>query len=420
MKTKFTPLNPLFILLLLAGFLIPVKSIAQPTLNFSDPVLISGTDKQVGAVYLFSRVKTGVDARVTYLYISPGATVHEEDGGSGFKGALQPGLTVSPYTRAYLEMSVEFLREGTNTPLVQPEVSVTCLDVDGTGKANSTNRLNEFNEVNLGGGYMDYQLNGTELSVVQSGNWVIGSNLRGVEYTQRDTSAKQVMFTAVNSNISSCLIRVGVDNQKSRTEKRQASVYFKKFNYPNAVLASSSLVSFRGVNKNKSIELLWKIEQSNNVRSIAVERATKAMKFVEINEVKVDGESTSQVNYSFIDHAPEASTQLYRLKMTATSGEIHYSNILVFRLENETGRDFGIYPNVIQNTMNMQITTDKAATALVQITDYSGRVMMQTNVLVHEGSNNIALHNMSALTKGGYVVFMRVNNTTFTKKIIKQ
>lgn len=421
MKTNFTHLNFLFVLLFFAGFLIPAHSIAQSALDFRDPVLISGPDKGVGAVYLFSNVKAGVDARVKYLYISPGATVHEEDGESGFKAALQPGLTVIAYTRAYLEMSIEFLSAGTTTPLVQPEVSVTCLDVDGSGRGDAaTNHINEFNEVNLGGGYFNYQLNGSELSVVKSGNWVVGSNMAGVEYTERDTSAKQVMFTTINSNISSCIIRVGVNNQGSRTEKRQASVYFKKFSYPNAVLASSSLLSFRGINKNKSIELLWKLEQNSNVKSIAVERATKAMKFVEINTTKVDGESARQLSYGFIDHAPEATTQLYRLKMTATNGQIQYSNILVFRLENESESAFGIYPNVIQNTMNMQIASEKAGNALVQITDYSGRVIMHTNVLIQEGSNNIALHNMNGLTKGSYVVLMRVNNKVYTNKIIKQ
>lgn len=290
MKTTSTPSNLLAALLLSAVFLLSARSMAQPDYDFRNPTLISGTDKQVGAVYLFSGVKTGVDARVTFNYISPGSTVREVDGSSGFNSALQPGLNVNPYTTAYLEMYIEFLHAGTNTHFPQAEISLTCLDVDGTGRPSGTGAgINEFNEVNLNGGRVDYLVNGTELSIEQSGTWFRARNTGGIEYTERDTSAKQVMFTVTNANISSCTIRLGVDNQKSTTERRQASVYFKKFAYSNVVLASSPLLSFRGIDNHDNVELMWKVDQSSSLKKITVERATTALKFVEIGEVRIDG-----------------------------------------------------------------------------------------------------------------------------------
>jgi len=37
----------------------------QPDYDFRNPVLLSGTDRQINAVYLFQNVKPGVDATVT-------------------------------------------------------------------------------------------------------------------------------------------------------------------------------------------------------------------------------------------------------------------------------------------------------------------------------------------------------------------
>src|SRR3989337_361216 len=115
MKPKYTYSNFIIGLLLLAGFLMSIRSYAQPDYDFRNPVLVSGTDRQIGAVYLFSNVKTGVDARLTITNISPGIVVSELDGASGYPEALQPTLNADPYTNGYLEMYIEFLFAGTST-----------------------------------------------------------------------------------------------------------------------------------------------------------------------------------------------------------------------------------------------------------------------------------------------------------------
>src|SRR6478752_5225687 len=110
MKTNFTLkiflLRSVFILLLFsyvkAGF-------SQPDYDFRNPVLVSGTDKQIGAVYLFSNVKPGVDAFVTIKDITGGIELNTIDGGSGYTEALQPVLDVPAYANGYVEFDVDFV-----------------------------------------------------------------------------------------------------------------------------------------------------------------------------------------------------------------------------------------------------------------------------------------------------------------------
>src|SRR5215213_4915840 len=131
MKQKYTYSNLIIGLLLLAGFLSSIKSYAQPDYDFRNHILLSGTDRQAGAIYLFPAVKPGVDVIMTITSISPGITVTEMDGSTGYPEALQPTLIADAFTSGYLEMHFEFVVAGSSTPFIQTEVPVTCIDVDG-------------------------------------------------------------------------------------------------------------------------------------------------------------------------------------------------------------------------------------------------------------------------------------------------
>src|SRR4030095_8207325 len=157
----------LFILLLTLLFSF---TYAQPDYDFRNGTLVSGTDLQKGAIYLFKNVKTGVDAFVEITDISNGITVTELNGASCYPEFLQPTLLAQPCTKGYLEMKLTFLYAGTNLSFNQATVPVTCIDVDGIIN-DGTLPVNEFDEINLGGGYVDYQMIGGELLVTQNGNW---------------------------------------------------------------------------------------------------------------------------------------------------------------------------------------------------------------------------------------------------------
>jgi hypothetical protein len=259
----------LFTLLLLLCSAAVVK--AQPDYDFTNSIQVSGsgtyTNVMVGDVYRFLNVKPGVDALVTITDITGGITVTDLDAGSGYPEALQPTLLVPPFTSGYLEMYFEFIDHTTDLPLTMAEVPVTCIDVDGMLNNDSLgNPLNEFDQINLGGGYVDYDLLGGELTVSQSGSWFNGTNIGGIDYPGRDTAAKQVMFTVVNTNVPSFVIRVGANNQSTKQSTRLRSVYFKKFKYASGLLPvyADGLISFKGVKKENEVVLKGS-DQSRNI-----------------------------------------------------------------------------------------------------------------------------------------------------------
>lgn len=234
MKTNGTPMMTAAVFIFLLLFIADLKVNAQARYEFRNGTKISGTDRKVGALYRFSNVRTGIDAMVNITAITGGITLTKLDGtSSGFDEALQPEITIPAHSNGYVEFTITFVTTGTLTPALQAEVAITPIDVDG-----ELNKVYEFDEIFLSNsGYVDYNLIGGALQInYLSANLVQGINTAGITYNGVDTSAKQVMFSVVNANVSSVILRVGANNVSGQSQDRLRSIYFQKFHYPNSVL----------------------------------------------------------------------------------------------------------------------------------------------------------------------------------------
>lgn len=338
MKTIPTPFTLVMQLMTLAILLVSGQAYAQPDYKFKNPQKLSGTALRTGAVYLFEDVKTGVDAKLTITSISSGVTLTQLDGGSGYPETLQPTLQIDSWKSGYVEMKIDFLVANTNSPSVQAQIAATCIDVDGVTNYDGHGRnLYEFDQINMGGGYVDFNTVGGELSIAQSGDWFTGTNIAGVDYPGRDTSAKAVMFSVINVNVSSMTVRVGINNQTSNSATRERSVYFKRFVFPNSSLAVSEIEKKR------------------------------------------------------------------------TRKERVYNS-----------EAFKVFPTAIQSSAKIALTAEQDGWASLEIVDYSGRVIMQQQIVVDKGANTIPLFNVSKLSRGSYIAVLRADGMVYSEKLVKQ
>ncbi len=97
-------------------------------LNFSGAVLISGTALQVGAVYRFSNVATGVDALVTITGTANGGSLATFDTDSGLVDYFQPEINTTG--NGAVDFLFNFVASGSSTP-VYLNFAATSIDVDG-------------------------------------------------------------------------------------------------------------------------------------------------------------------------------------------------------------------------------------------------------------------------------------------------
>ena len=106
-------------------------------LNFQSPVLVSGTDLAVGAVYRFSNVAINVDALVTIDAITNGSlAILDRD--TGLIGNFQPEIAGTDARS--IDFTIALVQSGGNTP-VALDFAASSIDIDGDSSA-----LREYTE----------------------------------------------------------------------------------------------------------------------------------------------------------------------------------------------------------------------------------------------------------------------------------
>jgi Secretion system C-terminal sorting domain len=374
----------------------------------------------VGAVYKFTAVKTGVDANVTITAITGGISLTDIDGGSGFTRALQPVLSVPANKNGYVELNIEFFLTGTSTPSIQTEVPVTPIDVDGA--VYSGLPLYEYDEIEMPNGYTYFQWAGTELTMTLNSKWAKGKNNTAVDYPGIDTVQKSVMFTTVNSNISSFKLRVGADNQSGTNASRLRSLYFQKFNYPfTIVLPNRTLLHFSGTEKNEKIELKGTLSASHTYERIVVERSANGTSFEQIGEVPITNGGSSEFPFTFLDLHPNNGANFYRLKLINTAqGIFEVSNTLLVKTSTDDLNGLKLY-NTMLNAGDPEVTlqSKQDGDLGLEVVDMSGRRVFSKNTKLSKGVNVIDLSNFNA-GRGYFILVAHTGQETMSQKIIIQ
>ncbi len=394
-------------------------------LNFSaNPVLTSGTDKNAGAKYIYKNVSPGIDAIVSIDSLVGGATINTLDDNTGANGGyiegFQPQITSGPAVgSSYAVFTINFKMSGTNVEQKLDSISMTALDIDGT------NTLKEFDQISLGAGatasYMGSNPTIT-LTRIASGTF-LAINADGITRNGVDTLVKSNMFTITNTNVSSFTAKLGILNAKATKTLRLFSIYMKGFSYPEMSVMPITLQSFNTTlnNKNTEVNVNWITATEINVSHFVVQRSIDGKNFSEAGIVFSDGNSTTEVNYSFNENISSVQANLiyYRLCTVDLDGRLQYSDIRTVRISKTAAQNISIltYPNPVTNELRVTIPStwqDKK----VSYELYNGYGQLSKRIEEGSGSQTETI-NVSNLAKGMYVVKVICEGQSSQQKIIK-
>lgn len=414
MKTNGTLKRHSILFLILTCF--GIAGFSQPEYYFTNASLVSGNDKDVGALYRFPLVKTGVDALVYISYISPDVFIQDFDDNKngGFDEAFQPRIRAKGKTSGYAEFVITFVRTGTNTPLPQSEIPATSIDVDGT--VNKTDTMLEFDEYLTPGAYfLDYDLINTDIQYTYGTGRVLGKNYRGQEKALIDTMAMEAMFTVVYPNTSSLTVRIGLDNQLTNSTIRQRSVYFKRFHFTNSFLPLNNLVSFTG-NRSKNGEsvLNWQLRAGHEYATAIVEKSTDGFSYSPVGNLSMGNKN----NASLTDITSKNSAAYYRLRMVDKSGKSSLSGVLYMRSPNmQASGKLNIYPTIVNDNTNISFSADNNSNVSISLFDQSGRMMLNKQMMVQAGVNTINLNGLNKFNNGQYVLVVNENGNRYARQL---
>jgi hypothetical protein len=403
-----------------------------PHLSFKNPVLVSGNDKTVGAIYRFSKVTTGVDALLKISGTSSSDVVLNDldINTTGYDSALQRLINLNNSNKIksgvktdwYMEFQISFVTAGTNIPTIVAAFNSTILENDG----NTT-----FHEYVSFYGLNTYTLENhpsITVSNILSGGTILGKRFDGstTEYNGIDVKATQTMATTTYLLTNTFTVRAGgsavgpfsIDNNGC-----QYSLWFKSFNYSTPVISTLpvTLTSFTAqVNRANKVNLYWATKSEVNASHFSIQRSVDAVNFQDVAMVLTrEGNSAALRNYSYPDNISSVNADIiyYRLKMVDMDGSFSYSSVEVIRVEKAESNKVITYPNPATSELRVSIPDSWQNKAVIySIYNMNGSLV---KAKINSNAGQTETLNVSDLPVGTYVVKTASGANISTQKFIK-
>jgi len=181
---------------------------------------------------------------------------------------------------------------------------------------------------------------------------------------------------------------------------------------PGTVTISTALpasLSWFSATKNRNtVTVKWTTTEEKNTRSFDVEKSSNGVNFSSIFKTDAAGNSSIAKNYSVEDASVNFLVNpivYYRIKTTDNDGRYAYSKIVLVKNDDKSD-NLTFYPNPVKEQMNVQIKSETAEIATAQITDLTGRIIMEQKVQLNQGSTSFSF-NVSSLVSGNYVLLLK-------------
>jgi len=390
-------------------------------LNFStDPTLIAGTSKQVGAQYKYESVAPGMDALVSIDSIVNGAVIDAVDDNTGANGgfieAFQPIIISGPAVgSSYAVFRFNYKVTGTSTNLKLDTASITALDIDGAAT------IHEFDQISLGAGAVaSYWGSNPMISLSQVSPGIFqGIDVTGADHSGIDTVFKQNMFTATNKKVSSFVARLGMVTTTPQTTRRLFSLYAKSFNYPNPTPLPVKLIDFTARYTKPNATLAWKSAEELDFNYYELEHSSDGVVFATTAIVFGSEKSTDGADYTYVDKTVANRNGLiyYRLKMVDIDGHFTYSPVRIIRLEEANNVSVITYPNPVTNDLRITFPVSLQNKQLnVHLYNVNGQCVNTLNIM---NSSQTESMSVASLQKGVYFLKINCGNSVVSQEIIK-
>lgn len=389
--------------------------------SFSTSSLYSGTDGQIGAIYVFPNVTRGVDAWVQIMDIQGGATLDNiDDQSTGYKACFQPFINYATNREGYFDWKIMFKKAGTATDTTLRKLTATGVDVDGS--SSSGKQIREYIEATMP---TSYSLDpATTLTITNNNGRYRALGGTGT-FSSIDTANHTAMYELYYTNVNTIYYRTGSISTYSSIETRQTSLYFKSFNLSVRNIALPiELMYFKASYKDKTVNLNWATASEVNNDYFTIERSPDGITFEPIQMIRGAGNSTSVRDYSWTDSDPLEGYSFYRLKQTDYDGHYTYSDVETIKSKGGSSLEEAfeiksIFPNPFSDHINVDFLTQQGGEAEITLLSETGSIVASTKMEVHDGYNNGGIDNLGNLPKGTYILTLFFDEYKVSKKVVK-
>ncbi len=165
-----------------------------------------------------------------------------------------------------------------------------------------------------------------------------------------------------------------------------------------------------------TVAITWKTAQEMKSNYFNIERSQDGRNWAVIGTVQAAGNSTSEKTYRFTDNVP-LPDGMYRIAQYDLDGSKQYS--VIVHSSCNVKDNIRIWPNPVQTTAWLNITTNTASPVIVKLYDSKGTLMYIRRAMLTPGTNQLAVP-VDRLPKGMYEVVSDFQNGTIkTLRLVK-
>ncbi|MEO6668238.1 MAG: T9SS type A sorting domain-containing protein [Ferruginibacter sp.] len=175
---------------------------------------------------------------------------------------------------------------------------------------------------------------------------------------------------------------------------------------------------FKGTKQTAGNLLDWKVSCTNTpTATMVIERSNDARTFSALTSITATAVRCLQ-SFDYIDYAPNAGINYYRIKLSDADGKFTYSSVIAI-LNKENGFDIiSMSPNPVISNGILTIASALKARMEIVVTDVTGKKVSARSVNLLAGSNQVFL-DLSNLAAGSYQVTGRTSEGSKTIRFIK-
>jgi hypothetical protein len=177
------------------------------------------------------------------------------------------------------------------------------------------------------------------------------------------------------------------------------------------------LANFSAVAIGNQVKLNWNALTTHLNSSFEIERSANGTSFTKLGTKAAA--LVGDAKYDFVDAAPLAGNNYYRIKTIDETGKVGYSKSLLVRTGSKTFALNNLFPSVTTGNLNVVISSSTPRTAQVNFVDINGRVANSQILSIGAGNNNYAF-NVNQLPAGLYTVVIYSQDERLESRFIKQ
>ncbi|MFT5824086.1 MAG: hypothetical protein ACI8ZM_005352 [Crocinitomix sp.] len=173
-----------------------------------------------------------------------------------------------------------------------------------------------------------------------------------------------------------------------------------------------TLLSFEGNCEEQFIILNWSTASEMNNDYFSIERSPDGEIWQTIGKVTGGGNSSSQINYTFIDMEPLRTITYYRLKQTDFNGNYNYEDIISMeQCDISEKKELIVYPNPSNGEFETYFNGDSGTINAIEIFNSQGQI-------IYSSIDFQSIFNLTNMAPGHYYIQVQDSSEVIRSRFI--